>query len=66
MPLSLEQTVILETKDVSFSDWMNYEGTRDEPVVVVVVAGVRAGVAQEIDNGAFYPAAIKEQGHWKD
>jgi hypothetical protein len=46
-----------------FSDWMNYEGTRDEPVAALVAAAVLA--AHEIGNAASYPAAIKKQSHWK-
>jgi hypothetical protein len=35
---------------------MNYEATQDGPALEVV---------QEIDNEAFYPAAVRRQVHWK-
>lgn len=48
--------MIQKIKENCSSGWMNYEATQDGPVVEV---------AQEIDNEAFFPAAIKRQGHWK-
>lgn len=48
--------MIQKIKENCFSGWTNYEATQDGPVVEL---------PQEIDNEAFYPAAIKRQGHWK-
>lgn len=48
--------MIQKIKGNCFSGWMNYEAIQDGPVVEV---------AQEIDSEAFYPAAIRKQGHWK-